>query len=84
MMSEVSTMERIDFVETDIFELQNTVHKQMMIISDLMERVKALQDSLYDIAPELEIIDTMADSEEERKELISRYINRNEEYCGIS
>lgn len=45
------------------------------------ERISALTEVVYELAPEYEIIETMADSEEERRDLLARYMNHNDSYC---
>ncbi len=45
------------------------------------ERISALTKVVYELAPEYEIIETMADSEEERRDLLARYMNHNDSYC---
>jgi hypothetical protein len=45
------------------------------------ERITELERVVYDLAPEFEIIETMADSEEERRELLDSYLNLNNNYA---
>lgn len=63
-----------------IRNVENTREKIVEIVSDQQKTIEKLMDLLYEIAPEYEIIETLADSEEERKELLSRYMNLNENY----
>ena len=44
------------------------------------ERISALTDVVYELAPEYEIIDAMAESPEERQEMLGRYMNHNFDY----
>lgn len=44
------------------------------------ERISALTDTVYELAPEYEIIETMTDSTEERMELLGKYMNHNNDY----
>lgn len=50
--------------------LLNAVHTQR-------EQISELQSTLYRLAPDLEIIEAMADTPEEEAELIGRYMNYN-------
>lgn len=45
------------------------------------ERIAELERVVYDLAPEFEIIETMADSEKERRELLDSYLNLNKNYA---
>ena len=47
-------------------------------IKQQQEQTNNLYDILYKIAPDLEIIETMADSEEELQEYIDKYMNHGE------
>lgn len=42
------------------------------------ERIKMLYELLYKIAPELEIIETLADTEEQEREYIEKYMNHGD------
>lgn len=48
------------------------------VINHQEERINRLYDALYAIAPDIEIIETLAETEEERQEMISRYMNHGE------
>lgn len=56
------------------------VERMAQIITAQDERISALTDTVYAIAPELEIIETMAEDDAERTELIERYMNHNHDY----
>ena len=47
------------------------------IIHQHQERIKDLSDKLYSIAPELETIETIAEDEEQKQEMINRYMCHN-------
>lgn len=57
------------------------INKLAEIILTQQERIAELERVVYDLAPEFEIIETMADSEEERRELLDSYLNLNKNYA---
>lgn len=50
------------------------------IIENQDERISQLSEVVYALAPEYEVIETMSADEEEKTELLARYMNRNENY----
>ena len=50
------------------------------LLKDQSEHITALYEIIYKLAPEYEIIETMADSEEEEQKLLARYMNHNDAY----
>ena len=51
------------------------------LIKGLQESIKDIRHSVYELAPELEIIDTLADDPEERERMIEIYMNHNDDYA---
>ena len=73
--------------EKAITELTIGINAHTEILSRLLEVVEEqrewidrLQDTVDKIAPDIEIIETMADTPEEEAELIDRYMNHNSEW----
>ena len=69
-------------LETDQ-TLSNVIENQKQlieIITDQEERISYLNKIIYDLFPEIEIIETAADNDEERKLWTQRYLNLNENY----
>ena len=58
------------FSETD-----ETLNKMCDILEYQEQRISALYETIFKIAPELEIIETMAETEEEQQEYIEKYMN---------
>ena len=50
------------------------------IIENQNERIETLSHILHEIAPEYEVIETMAETDDERTEMVERYMNHND-YC---
>lgn len=68
------------FSETEaaLYKLTGQIEKLLDIIDAQEKRIEDLQDTVYRIAPEIEIIDTLADSESERQALTDAYMNHGE------
>ena len=58
------------FEETD-----ETLKRICDILEYQEQRISALYELLYKIAPELEIIETLAETEEKEQEYIEKYMN---------
>lgn len=50
------------------------------IIERQEERIAELSRIVYELAPEYEVIETMSNSDEERRCLVNRYMNHCEDY----
>ena len=72
-----TTVDSLNDLRMEIMYLKESVTK---ILANNCDRVDALYDKVYKILPELEIIETMADNPEEEAELVSKYLNLNEDY----
>ena len=46
------------------------------------ERIEMLIDIIHELAPEYEIIETAAETDEERQEMVNKYMNHNMDYMG--
>lgn len=67
-----------------VSELERLVVRMMNAHEATEARLTALIDTVYQIAPEKEIIDTLADSEEERQEMTERYMNHGNFYEALT
>lgn len=74
--------DRITLLEADMISmvlkvqaLEDTIEAMKEIIKMLLQHIDGLNDTLFDIAPDVEIIDAIADSEEERQEMLEQYMN---------
>lgn len=56
-------------------EHDETIKNLFTIIHQQQQRINALTDALYRIAPELEIIEAISDTPEQQQFLIERYMN---------
>lgn len=73
--------------EKRLNDISEAVNANTEFISELLkmvkfqrEQIERLTDTVYKIAPELDIIETMAETPEEEAELIDRYMNHNSEW----
>ena len=63
-----------------LFEIVQSLSKRL---DDEIERNKMLSKTVYEMAPELEIIETMAADDEERQEMIDIYMNHRDDYMTV-
>lgn len=65
--------------DPDLLDRVSELEKMMLRMMNAHEateaRLTAIIDTVYEIAPEKEIIDTLADSEEERQQMTEAYMN---------
>lgn len=66
--------------EKVIFRLAEDVERLIDIIEQQEQRIGQLEDTIFTIAPELDVIEAIARNEEERQRLVSRYLNRREDF----
>lgn len=68
------------FEETDeaIGKICDLIGKIFDLIEDQEQRISTLIDIIYKIAPELEIIEAMSDTDEQQQRLIDQYMNHGE------
>lgn len=68
----------------DILEAVNAhtefIGELLKMVKFQREQIERLTDTVYKIAPELDIIETMAETPGEEAELIDRYMNHNSEW----
>lgn len=83
----ISVADAIQQLMNDSIDTSDEIHRIIGLISDLTsiidrqnDRISQLTDIIYDLAPEYEVIETMAADEAEKREILSRYMNRNENY----
>ena len=69
------TISQMVDTQKDLIEI---VWKQMRYIHELHEHVGELYTLIFRIAPEIELIDCIAESEEDREMMMDLYLNRNE------
>lgn len=64
-----------------IEELKGICSSLVEIISGQQKRINWLFDIIHDLAPEYDIIETMAANEKEKQRLIRAYMNQNNNYA---
>lgn len=72
-----TTADVLKDLRAEIKELKQSVTE---ILKDNCDRLDSLYDRIYDLLPELEVIETMADNPEEEAELLNKYLNLNNDY----
>jgi len=69
----------------DILEAVNShtefISELLKMVKFQREQIERLTDTVYKIAPELDVIETVAETPEEEAELIDRYMNRNPDWA---
>ncbi len=50
------------------------------MVKNTEDRVHDINKQIYEMFPDIEIIDTMADTEEEKAEMYKLYLNRNDDW----
>lgn len=84
--------ERLNFTER-IVENFNTLAEDNSAMTEILirvidalnrqeERIEMLMDIIHELAPEYEIIETAAETDEERQEKVNKYMNHNMDYMG--
>ena len=58
----------------------DALSKIIEVLTQQEERIEMLTNIIYELAPEYEIIETAADTDEERREMVNRYMNHNNDY----
>jgi len=83
----ISVADAIQQLLNNSIGTSDEIHRIIGLISDLTsiidrqnDRISQLTDIIYDLVPEYEVIETMATDEAEKREILSRYMNRNENY----
>lgn len=70
--------------EEKIIEMMQYIFESQTRILDLLkdqdERIRDVNERLYEMLPETEIIEAMAEDKGERMDLYKRYLNVNEDY----
>ena len=72
--------ERVLELQEQLQATQELTMRILDLFAGQSDRLDAINTTLYQIAPEIEIIETMADSPEERQAMIDQYMNHND-YC---
>ena len=72
-----NTANTLKDLRAEIKELKQTTTE---VLGDNRDRIDTLYDRIYDLLPELEVIETMADNPEEEAELLNKYLNLNNDY----
>ena len=66
----------------DILEAVNShtefISELLKMVKFQREQIERLTDTVYKIAPELDVIETMAETAEEEKEYLDKYMNHGE------
>lgn len=63
-----------------LFEIVQMLDKRL---DDEIERNKMLSETVYQMAPDIEVIETMAADDDERQELIDIYMNHRDDYMTV-
>ena len=63
-----------------IESVTSIIQRMIEIIQNQNDRIESLSATVYMIAPEIEVIETLADSEDEKWKMIDRYMNHNDDY----
>ena len=66
---------KIEILSRTVLKLTDQVGKLLQYIAHNTERIDQLQQDLYELFPEKEIIDTVFDDESEKLEALRRYAN---------
>lgn len=75
-----STDKRFESLEHGMRDTLRVIHKILDILVSQRESISDIRREIYELAPEKEIIDAVAEDETERQQLLAKYLNRNEHY----
>lgn len=75
-----STDKRIESLERSMRDTLRVIDKILDILVSQRESISDIRQEIYELAPEKPLIDTMAEDEAERQQLLAKYLNRNEHY----
>ena len=72
------TLRKFEETDENIKGLCEITQKLCNYVEYQEERINTLYDIIYKLAPELEIIETMAETEDEEQAYIDKYMNHGE------
>ena len=72
------TLRKFEETDENIKGLCEITQKLCNYVEYKEERINTLYDIIYKLAPELEIIETMAETEDEEQAYIDKYMNHGE------
>ena len=68
----------------ELIKIVKSIHNNMDTLIKMAknndERISAINENLFEMFPEVEVIQTMTEDKEERAEMYSSYLNLNDEY----
>ena len=72
--------ENVEALNHNVNALANAVSKLIQLLKDEIERHKWTVKLLYEICPDLEVIETMAENDDDRERMIKLHMNVDEDY----
>lgn len=79
-MEDVVDSARLNSTERAIKELSKKIDFLIEMVLNNSDRISDINQTMIEMFPEIEVIQTMTEDKEERAEMYSSYLNLNDEY----
>lgn len=67
-------------IRESVDDLRKTVSELVNLVNSCCDRIDRVIDDNYKMFPQVELIETLADSEEEKQEMLKQYLNLNDDF----